>query len=526
MVIRAIQALSGWKRQAVATAAGAMTALALPPVNFLPVCFLTFPVLVWLLDGVYDRRAAGWRPGCRLAALTGWSFGFGYFVAGLWWLGSAMLIDIRAYGWTIPFAVFGLPAFLAVFYGFATLAAFTLWQGGFGRIAALGFAFGLAEWLRGWMFTGFPWNAIGYTAMPVPLLMQPAALLGLYGMNALAVLVYATPALLSDRGGRKAGFVITGLLIAADIGFGFYRLGSLPAAGAQQAASIRVRIIQPSIPQSEKIDSATQLANFERHLHLTTAAPRHGDPLPRLIVWPETALPFVLEYSAGTLARIGHALQPGQLALIGTIRMQPQTGPAGRPRYFNTMQVVDHTGKIIASADKAHLVPFGEYLPLAGLFNRFGLKAIAEVAGAYSAAARHTTIALENGPVILPLICYEAIFPTELGHDGPSPDVLVNITNDAWFGHTPGPWQHFAQARLRAVEQGKPLIRAANNGISAMIDPYGRIISIIHHNEIGFTDIDLPEKNVSIWNKNGSILQAFYVFAVLFLCAVRLRLYP
>jgi len=170
-------------------------------------------------------------------------------------------------------------------------------------------------------------------------------------------------------------------------------------------------------------------------------------------------------------------------------------------------------------------VPFGEYLPFDTWFRKLGLQAIASVAGGYSAATKRTTLRLENGPVILPLICYEAIFPRELNYEGPEPDALVNITNDAWFGDTPGPWQHFAQARIRAIEQGIPLIRAANNGISAVIDPYGRIITMLKHNETGFTDIDLPEKIVSIWNKKFFKIHVFYIFWILLLFAMSMKIF-
>lgn len=525
MHIYAVQALSGWKRQITALFAGALTGLALPPVSFFPVCFFTFPILVWLLDGIYAQHAVKLQQRCKIAALTGWSFGFGYFVAGLWWLGNAMLIDIAAYGWTIPFAVFGLPAYLACFYAFATFMAFLLWQRGYGRIIALSLTFGLAEWLRSWLFTGFPWNAIGYTAMPFPLLMQPAAVIGIYGMNALAVLIYATPALFSEKKNRKTGFAIAAILIATDIGFGLYRLSILAPADTQASGAMRLRIIQPSIPQSEKIDNATRLANFDRHLQLATAAPANGAILPRIIIWPETSVPYVLDYTPAALEQIGNALQDGQLALVGAVRIEEKREATETFRYFNSFQVINSEGKIVASADKVHLVPFGEYLPFDKWFRKLGLQAIASVGGGYSAAAKRTTLRLENGPVILPLICYEAIFPKELNYEGPEPDVLVNITNDAWFGDTPGPWQHFAQARIRAVEQGIPLIRAANNGISAVIDPYGRIISMLKHNETGFTDIDLPEKIVSIWNKKFFKIHVFYIFWILLLFAINMKIF-
>ncbi|RCL00255.1 MAG: apolipoprotein N-acyltransferase [Candidatus Tokpelaia sp. JSC188] len=520
-----IQALSSWKRQIIALFAGAATGLALPPVNFFPICFLTFPILTWLLDGIYVQRITKRRQRYKAAILTGWNFGFGYFVAGLWWLGGAVLIDITVYGWIMPFAVFGLPAYLAFFYAFATFVAFLLWKPGYRRIITLSIAFGLAEWLRSQIFTGFPWNALGYTAMPFPLLIQAVAVIGLDGMNMLAVLVYTTPALFIERKGKKIGFLVAAILMIADFSFGFYRLNMEAPVHILASKTIRVRIIQPSILQSEKIDIATRRVNFERHLQLTAAAPINGVTPPRLIIWPETSVPYILDYTPAALERITRILKDNQLALVGAVRVEKINSATATFRYFNSLQIIHPKGKIIASADKVHLVPFGEYLPLDSWFRKLGLQAIASFAGGYSAAEKHSIIALENGLLLLPLICYEAIFPIDLTHEKLKPDVLVNITNDAWFGNTPGPWQHFAQVRIRAVEQGISLIRAANNGISAVTDPYGRIIAMLKHNEIGFIDIDLPIKTVPVWSQNFTKIYIFYIFSLLLLSIKGMKIF-
>lgn len=527
-LIAKLRASTGFRRQLAAFVAGALTTLALAPFNFLPICFFTFPVLIFLLDGVYSSQEG--RHGYRLAALTGWSFGFGYFVAGLWWLASAMFIDLAAYGWTIPFAIFGLPAVLALFFALATFIQAAVCRLGYGRIVALGFAFGIAEWLRGSLLTGFPWNEVGYLAMSIPLLMQSSAVIGLYGVNALAVMVFATPALLGERGkettdNRILGFSIAFLLVLFDIGFGLYRLYPLatPEETAAQADHIRVRLIQPSIPQTEKIDDTARLANFNLQLALTSAPTLHNAPLPDLVVWAETSVPYVFEYAPGAARRLGEALQDGQLALVGTVRAERL--PGLDPILFNALEVINSRGEIIASADKVHLVPFGEYLPLSDLFSRLGMSAIAQVAGGYTEGLVRQSIPLDNGITLLPLICYEAIFPTEMDYEGASANVIVNISNDAWFGTTPGPWQHFQQARLRAVEQGLSLIRATNNGISAVVDPYGRIIAKLEYNAVGFIDSAVPIMSVPIWYKGPGNSQAFFIFAILLMFSLYLRLF-
>jgi len=258
-------------------------------------------------------------------------------------------------------------------------------------------------------------------------------------------------------------------------------------------------------------------------LYLSLATPLKGEALPQLIIWPESSVPYVLAHAPGTLMRIGNILKDGQLVLIGTIRAEENKSDKGHYQYFNSLQVIDPDSRIVASADKVRLVPFGEYFPFAAFFRQFGLKAFAETAGGYSAGAEHAIIPLANGLVILPLICYEAIFPIEFDYEGFNPDVLVNITNDAWFGNTPGPWQHFAQARIRAVEQEIPLIRVANHGISAVVDSYGRVSMMLRYNESGFADIDLPKQSFFKNKTNRKNIYFYYILTIFFLYSIVLK---
>lgn len=508
----------GWRRALLAFLAGALATLSQPPFDFFAICFVSFPVLVWLLDGAVGKGDAG--PVGRLlpAAVTGWWFGFGYFVAGLWWIGNALLVDSSAFAWAIPFAVLGLPAVLAVFYGLAAMLARLFWSDGLGRIFALAFGFGVAEWLRGVALTGFPWNAIGYAAMPMPLLMQSDAVVGLYAMNALAVFVFAAPALLAARRHRRTGIALACLLAAAHVGFGVWRLDTAKPLGSGP----EVRIVQPSISQDLKWNPEVRRKIFDTLLSLSSAQPPSGKPRPSIIVWPETAVPYILSDTPGALARIGDMLAPGQVLLTGAVREEAAAGD-GDPRYYNSIYSIDDTGQIIDAADKVHLVPFGEYLPLDGLLKLFGMQEVVETPGGFTAGARRHTLKIGDKLHVLPLICYEAIFPGELKAAGPKPFAIVNVTNDAWFGRTPGPYQHFRQAQVRAVEQGLPLIRAANNGLSAVVDPYGRIVDALRLDAVGTIDVPVPAATGSFWNRSPGPSFALVILMVFLVGAITLN---
>ncbi len=512
-----IMLLWGIKRWLLAFAAGALAVLSLPPFDFFAILFVSFTVLVWLLDGASGRAEAGFVRRLSPAFWTGWWFGFGYFVGGMWWLGNALLIEAREFAWALPFAVFGLPAVLAVFYGFATALARSLWSDGLGRICALALGFGLAEWLRSFVLTGFPWNAIGYGGMPVPALMQSAAVIGLFGVSALAVFVFSAPALIATRRGAVPGLIIALVLLIAHIGFGYWVLSrSGPAAEGE----LVVRIVQPSIDQSKKWDDAERTRIFELLIDLSRD-PRTGR-LPTHILWPETAVPFLLTGNPGALARIGEALREGQTLITGAVRQE--TAGADQPaRYYNSILVIDHTGQIIAAADKQHLVPFGEYLPMRSFLEGIGLGIVANAPGAFTAGSRRRTVPVPGGRNFLPLICYEAIFPDELAADGPAADFIVNVTNDAWYGATPGPYQHFRQAQVRAAETGLPLLRAANNGISAVTDGRGRIMDGLALDVVGYIDVAIPEKIQKRGNIWSPIVFFWAIIALLLVGAVYSR---
>ena len=478
--------LWGWRRALVAAAAGALLVLAQAPYDFFAVGFVSFPVLVWLIDGA--AAPPGARPLARLrpAFVVGWWFGFGYFLAGLWWIGNALLFEADSFAWALPLAVAGIPALLALFYGAAVVIARLMWSDGLPRIFALAFGFGVAEWLRTFLFTGFPWNSIGYAAMPVPILMQSVSVVGLVGMNALAVLVFAMPALLARAGGARLGLSLALALCLAHLGFGFWRLSQVPA---EPARTLDVRIVQPGIAMDIKWDAAEEDRVFTQLIALSSAPVEDGASRPELILWPETAVPYLLTERPDALAALGAMLADGQMLLTGAVR--PEGVGAGAV-FSNAVMAIDASGEIVGAADKVHLVPFGEYVPLAPMLERLGLTQFVAGPMNFTAGTARSMLELPGGIRAAPFICYEIIFPAEVAVDAASAEIIVNVTNDAWFGRSPGPYQHFRQAQVRAAETRLPLVRAANTGISGGVDAFGRIIDAFDLGVRGHLDLRVP----------------------------------
>ncbi len=507
----------GWKRALIALLAGACGALATAPFSLPIVFFLSFPLLVWLMDGLAAAPGAGAFGKLRAAFFTGWLFGFGYFVGSLWWIGNALLVEADEFAWALPLAILGLPAYLALYYGLAAAMARLFWSDGVGRIAALAAAFAIAEWLRGWLATGFPWNAIGYAAMPIPLLMQSVHFAGLFGVTAGAVFVFSAPALLGTRRGLVPGALVACLLLAAHVGYGAYRLQETPATPAAKGPVIR--LVQPVIDQMKKMDDKEKSAVFEEHLRLSTEKLPGVADKPNIIVWPETSIPFILTDNQDALTRIADVLDDDQILIAGAVREEAPAAGSSSSRYYNAILVIDGRGNIIAGADKVHLVPFGEYVPFEDFILNLGIRAVAQMPGGYSAAAVPRLLELPGGIKLYPLICYEAIFPDEIAEAVNEATALVNITNDAWFGNSPGPYQHFLQARIRAVETATPMIRDANNGISAIMNNRGEIISGLDLNAKGAVQATLGSSVEKKWSHADRNLHFWLIVFLLILWA-------
>ena len=482
----------GWRRAATAFVAGAAAVLTLAPFDLWPLAFLIFPVLVWQLDG----SAAGRYGSIGTAAVIGWWFGFGYFAAGLYWIGNALLVDAATFGWLIPFAVIVVPAGLAIFTAIGTALARLLWARGPTRILALAIGLTVGEWLRGFVLTGFPWNTFGYMLTGPLVLAQSASVLGLWGLTFVAVAVFASPAVLADEQTDAPRpwlpLALSVGVLAAMAAFGMMRLGSTPA---RFVDGVRLRIMQPNLPQDVKFKYEAKQQVLDRYIALSDRAtgPRSaGIRDVTHLIWPESAFPFFLTREPDALAQIAALLPEKTVLITGAVRAPEGASNGAFVQAYNSVYVIDGSGTILSVYDKVHLVPFGEYLPFQAFLERFGLMQVTKVKGGFIAGTRRRAMDVPGVPRLLPLICYEIIFPNEAVPAGERPGWLVNVTNDAWFGVSPGPYQHMRQARVRAIEQGLPLVRVANTGISAVVDPVGRIVRSLPLGAEGVLDSGLP----------------------------------
>lgn len=494
-----VERTSGWRRAATAFLAGAISVLAMAPFFVSPVLFVTLPILVWLIDS--SAAPCRWES-FRRAAAIGWWFGFGYLLLGLFWVGEAFLVEADKFAWLMPFAVLMLPAGLALFSGLAAGAARLFWPHGLARVLVLAVAIGGTEWLRGHVMTGFPWNVLGYAlTSPLPL-MQSASVLGIYGLTLLCVLIFAGPLVLVADGRPEAGAstlrsaaLLAILPLAALYAWGAWRLSDGPAA---MLDGVKVRIVQASVPQRDKWRPEKQRQIFEDQLSLSRQDPSgKRDDLAGVthLIWPEAAMPFLPLEHPEALSAIGEVLPNGTQLLSGALRLKhaESAGPGAAREGYNSLMVFGDQGNLEQVYDKIHLVPFGEYLPMQSLLESIGLEQLTRWRGGFSIGAiPRPLLAIPGLPPVAGLICYEAIFPAAVVQGDRRPGLLVNVTNDGWFGDTTGPWQHFHQTRVRAVEEGLPIIRAANNGVSAVIDGQGRVVAMLILNARGVVDSGIP----------------------------------
>lgn len=494
----------GWRRAGIALTAGALSVLALSPFHFWPILFVTFPVMVWMTDG-----AAAGRFGGVIAAFTaGWWFGFGYFLAGLYWVGYAFLVDAKTFGWLLPFAVTALPAGLAIFTGFGLALARIIWVKGPWRILALAAALTIAEWLRGHLLTGFPWNAYGYALTGPLILAQAASLIGLWGLTFLTVAIFATPAVIADDANdtrrRFVPLALAVLTLAALAMYGTLRLSRTPTSFVD---GVQLRIMQPNLQQDEKFNYGAKQRVMARYLALSdraTGPQTSGMRDITHLIWPESAFPFFLPREPDALAQIAELLPDKAVLITGGVRPADGTTARGTVRAYNSVYIIDHDGTIVSVYDKVHLVPFGEYLPFQAFLEKLGLMQLTKVQGGFLSGDRLRAYSVPRAPRMLPLVCYEIIFPGDVVPAGERPGWLLNLTNDGWFGISIGPHQHLQQARVRAIEEGLPLVRAANTGISAIVDPVGRIVTSLPLGTEGVIDGPLPRPVAStFYAKSG-----------------------
>ena len=461
--------LPAWRTYGAAVLAGVAAALAMPPLFWLPLGVIGIVVFVRQWDTAPTPRAA------FLRALA---WGWGHFAVGSYWMAEAFFVPPADFAWAGVPAVLGLAVVLGVFPAIAAGAARWLalrWPhlgGRYRRLVVLAILWTATEWLRGHVFTGFPWNPLGHVWAFAPALLQPAAVIGVYGLGTLTFVILAAP----TAGWRVALGALGVVVVAGGAG-----LAVMPPSDAGSAGPV-IRIVQPNVAQSEKMVANDRAAQFQKLIELSR---RPGFDTLTAVVWPETAVSFVVEPGSAALPALAQAAPPNGYLLGGMPR-----GTLDRADgVWNSLLAIDAKGVIQASYDKVHLVPFGEYIPwhkefppISGAIGR----------GSFEVGSSFVTLALPGLPPFSPTICYEAIFPGAVTGPGERPRWLVNVTNDAWFGTSSGPYQHLTSARLRAIEEGLPMVRAANTGVSAVIDAYGRVLASLDMEKQGVIDHALP----------------------------------
>jgi apolipoprotein N-acyltransferase len=463
-----------WRTYLVAIVAGMAAALAMPPLFWLPLGVVGVVIFVRQWDTAPTPKAA---------LLRGWAWGWGHFAVGSYWMVEAFFVPPADFAWLGPPAVLGLAVVLGFFPAMTAGAAcwlarrFSYLGGRYRRLVVLAILWTATEWTRGHIFTGFAWNPLGHVWAFAPPLLQGAAVVGVYGLGTLTFVILAAPA-----AGWRAAIAALGVVVAA----GGAGLAVMPPPDVGQEGPL-IRIVQPNVAQSEKMAANDRAAQFQKLIELSR---RPGFDRLAAVVWPEVAVPFVVEPGSAALPAMAQAAPPNGYLLGGMPR-----GTTNRDDgVWNSLLAIDAKGVIQAHYDKVHLVPFGEYIPwhkefppISGAIGR----------GSFEVGSSFVTLALPGLPPFSPTICYEAIFPGAVTGPGPRPRWLVNVTNDAWFGTSSGPYQHLTSARLRTIEEGLPMFRAANTGVSAVIDAYGRVLASLDMEKQGVLDHAIPAERVA-----------------------------
>lgn len=458
---------------------GAIAASGFAPLFLLPLFALGFTGLFLLLE-----KGASYKQQLLIVFFFTW----GHFIAGHYWIGIAFFVDAGRFGWLVPLPVLGLPALLALFPTVAIGVVLRFPAQGLARVLLLALGWSLGDFARSNLFTGFPWNLAGYVWAFSPVTLQPLALFGIHGLSLCTLIFAMMPALFLRPAyavpHRHWGAVVVLCGIGIAVTAGFWRLETTPR---EDFPGVNLRLVQPSIAQSLKWADSERAKNFRKYVELSVGP---GVELANVWIWPESAITYFIEYEPELLAALQQLAGADRLFLAGTIRRTPRDKPL---QIYNSLVAIHGEG-LAAYYDKKHLVPFGEYLPFRNLLGAIGLDKLTVGTVDFSPGHNISQIHIPGLPAARVLICYETIFPDEIVSPSEArPDWLLNVTNDGWYGLSSGPYQHFAAAQARAIEQGLPLVRAANNGISAIIDPLGRIVADLGLNHVGVVDGPLPK---------------------------------
>lgn len=488
--------LTGYKRALLLIGLGLCVVAALPPIYLFPLAFVGMGGLFLFLDRCETKKQA---------FLTGWLFGIGFFGGGLYWLNNAFLVNPDKHGWLIPIAVPALAIGVGLFNGLTTLLAHLSWahrpkdSALIGRILLFASAWTAMEWVRSWLFTGFPWNMMASIWGFSDEILQSTSVFGSFGLSLFSVLATSLSATFFYREGKQKAVVALSVLVIPAL---LWTSGAirLMDATVEHHDNVVLRLIQPNIAQKTKWDNDYKIENFNTLLDLSLTPPE-GDQFPTHIILPETAVTYAVNREPYVLKALASVTPRGGAVITGTPRMTPR---GVQPfQVWNSLVSINEVGSIVASYDKFHLVPFGEYIPLRS-WNP--IPKLTDGLVDFSPGSGPQTLEITGLPSVSPLICYEIIFPGEVVDPQKRPQWLLNITNDGWYGNSPGPYQHLISAKMRSIEEGLPLVRVANTGVTIITDAYGREQASIPYGVQGFIDVPLakPLDHIPVFARYGA----------------------
>lgn len=460
---------------------GILAATGHPPLNLVFAPFIAFPV--WLILTEIHQQAS-WKKSFAL----GWLFGLGYFTVGLYWITFSLGVDIAVFWWLVPFALLGIPAALAVYVGTMTVFLQLTRSSGFSRCFWFAALWTTTEIAWGTGPLALPWNPLGDIWTGFDPILQTLSVVGIYGLTLFTALFVSFPIMLrpSQLSSLRISYV-AGLFILFGIttSWGMIRPSHTPL--EKQKEKTWVRLVQPCVPLEMSWDKNKAKAQMDDLLRLSSTP---SDKTPNIVIWPESALPLLLDEDAGARQYIVQSLPAGAYLASGSLSRIRR--PGEKVIVHNSLVMVDPNADVVAKYDKHHLVPYGEYLPLRKYIPD-GIRKVTSGEIDYTPGMGSATVDIDPIPAFSPLICFEGIFSAQVVAPGePRPKWMLNITNDAWFGHTSGPYQHLQLARMRSIEEGIPLVRVANSGISAVFDAFGREVARKPLGEKGILDVQLP----------------------------------
>lgn len=474
---------------------GALSGLSFAPLFFTP-CLFLFSFLCYYIKVAKSLKSA---------AILGFLFGFGHFFTSMYWVSIGVSVYINEFWWAIPLTLIGLPAFLACF---ITISCIISWLGRNKEHYHILFCFSwmLLEWVRSWAFTGMPWNLLGYTLTFSNTIIQIVSVFSIYGLS--FITIYSSTLFYDFLNKNLMYFKLTLIVILINfliiITFGMYMLITNPT----QYSNLKVRLIQPSIAQKIKWDKAELSNNFNKHILLSKKPNK-----PNIIIWPEAAVTVPYLYVKKDLIGI----LEGSDSLLITGGITESNDSTYDYKIYNSLYAINKYGEKIFEYNKSYLVPFGEYMPLKHIL---AFKKITNGFIDYTKGIKKLVYIKDINLKIKALICYESIFPDFVRVSNKDSDLIINVTNDAWYGRSFGPYQHFHISRMRAIENGLPMLRVANNGISAIIDPLGRVINSLKLNDVNIIDNYCPKKLnfCTIYSLIGDISA---LFAVIFIMIIK-----